>query len=99
MTTDELRKLARAATPGPWGRWNRDATRVRRYFGTSGYDDICQASTGENAAYIAALSPERVLAMIAVIEAAMAMRREIDNPWCLTEAYDALRAKLEKEQT
>jgi len=73
-TLAHLESLARAATPGPWGRWNRDATRVRRYFGTSGYDDICQASTGENAAYIAALSPESVLALLAVIEAAKAMR-------------------------
>ena len=111
MTLAELESLARAATPGPWGRWNRDATRVRRYFGTSGYDDICQASTGENAAYIAALSPERVLAMIAVIEAAKATEQQVSyllryrdaerHPE-LAEALMVLRtalAALEKEQT
>ena len=84
MTTlTDLRKLALAATPGPWK---------------------CEYHNADGD-YIAALSPERVLAMIAVIEAAKAMRDAYVKAWRTDDplpksvaAFDAERAKLEKEQ-
>ena len=88
MTTlTDLKRLARAAiTHEPSDHGKLSTVRMRVW--QEALDDFHDEA-----------HPERILAMIAVIEAAMAMRREIDNPWCLTEAYDALRAKLEKEQT
>ena len=110
MTTlTELRALALAATPGPWVQ-QPDGWTVRRvvaqdasqrgwrvaYTYASGPDRVEQEVA--DAAYIAALSPERVLAMLDVIEAAKAMR---DYAGVMPGAYvfDAALAALDKEQT
>ena len=87
MTTlDTLRKLAQAATPGPFvvvemGNEDECITRTVNTFAASRGREVAIITTGDfpddqearNAAYIAACSPERILAMIAVIEAAKAM--------------------------
>jgi hypothetical protein len=87
-----LESLARAATPGRWY-----GTRYLRP----------HVST-HDAAYIAALSPERVLALIQIVRAADAMRNatriqgdtvtECKVPGCVCRAkieYDAARAAWE----
>ena len=84
MTLTDLERLARAATPGPWVASDPEDSdgkfawvdNDKRDFGSmcTVYATSCPESPLANAAYIAALSPERVLAMIAVIEAAKAMR-------------------------
>ena len=95
MTPADLDALARAATPGPY---DRIGTIVMI---TGEIGSVCQCRYVSDANYIAALSPERVLAMIAVIEAAKAMRDKRDvevvtDPRVL--AFDAALAALEKEQ-
>ena len=83
MTLAELESLAREVHPNGW--------------------ESCESSllrdgwTSDFAAYIAALSPERVLAMIAVIEAAKAMR---DYAGVMPGAYvfDAALAALDKDR-
>jgi hypothetical protein len=103
--TAALRKLALAATPGPW-----KMDKSRRVLGPAfdgSYRSICDQVRGgspesadANAALIVALSPERVLLLLDLIDAAHAMR-ECD--WQNTvarvhaeQAYDALRAKLDE---
>jgi len=103
MTLADLKRLALAATPGPWA----TSPATSSYFGvrtTCGrmlYTSIIRGSQEEaqaNAAYIAALSPERVLQLLDVIEAAKAMR---DYAGVMPGAYvfDAALAALDKEQT
>ena len=79
MTLTELRTLALAATPEPWGYGIiHPQPNVRRRTPPGGWACGPYCSNDDqvvkDAAYIAALSPERVLAMLDVIEAAKAMR-------------------------
>ena len=85
MTLAELESLAREVHPNGW--------------------ESCESSllrdgwTSDFAAYIAALSPKRVLAIIAVIEAAKAMHVEYDQDLYTTatnKAFKAALAELEK---
>ena len=109
MTTlTDLERLARAATPGPWELDDEFCVYGKHEYAPRGiaYVGICRPvdggrTDGADAAYIAALSPERVLAIIAVIEAAKAMRDKHDvevvtDPRVL--AFDAALAALEGEQ-
>ena len=95
----DLKRLALAATPGKWAVSPATSSYfgVRTVCGRMLFTSIIRSSQEEaqaNAAYIAALSPERVLAMIAVIDAAKAYR---DSPNAPTEeALDAALEKLEK---
>lgn len=75
MTLQQIAELARAATPGPETTWADD--------GMEGFLDHPE--------YIAALSPERVLAMIAVIEAADA---QTEDGWA--PEYHAARRALDE---
>jgi hypothetical protein len=97
----ELRRLAEAATPGPW-KWDGDVcaydseqeapwllgNRDRRVL----YGKI-RCDNSWTAELIAACSPERIIAMLDVIAAADAMREScvLDIP-----VYDATRARLEE---
>ena len=110
MTTDDLRALALAATPGPWRLVPPDPTEApmwsicepdEKAFGSiADCYNYADAQDEANATYIAALSPERVLAMIAVIEKAKAMRErcryevagQLRGAAC---AFDAALAELE----
>jgi hypothetical protein len=65
--TDDLRKLARAATPGPW---RRDKEKVNRVGMAYDVGTVCYTRCVSDAEYFAALFPERVLAMLRVIDAA-----------------------------
>ena len=88
----DLRALALAATPGKW---------ELEDFGAAGNGWCRQAGVFENQPYIAALSPERVLAMIAVIEAAKAMRDmySATGDWTQSRgSFDAALDALEKGQ-
>jgi hypothetical protein len=76
MTTlPTLESLARAATPGPWHDEYRsqDGYSVWSDAGMRLVAGYASSFDKANAAYIAALSPERVLALIAVVRAADAM--------------------------
>jgi hypothetical protein len=86
MTTDELRTIAQAATPGPWVAIGAEiflgVTRYEVVFGEEVpvyagriYDE--GGHSDEDAALIAACSPDRVLAMLDVIEAACRLDREL----------------------
>ena len=79
MTTlTDLERLARAATPGTWAHHSSESVRIcdDAHDSVAGCRTIVEAEvigyerkqSVANAAYIAALSPERVLAMIACIE-------------------------------
>jgi len=100
---DTLKKLAQEATPGPWEhelRTNAYAE-VGKYNSPKRWQIIASIglqNCAMNAAYIAALSPERVLAMIAVIEAAKAMRVDPTYRSGYLQAFDEALAALEKEQ-
>ena len=83
----DLRALALAATPGKW---------ELEDFGAAGNGWCRQADVFENQPYIAALSPERVLVMIAVIEAAKALDHRSTREHSI--ALHAALAALEKEQ-
>jgi len=89
----ELERLARAATPGPW---RRDKEKVNRVGMAYDVGTVCYTRCVSDAEYFAALSPERVLAMIAVIDAAKAYR---DSPNAPTEeALDTALDALERGQ-
>ena len=107
MTLADLKRLALAATPGPWA----TSPATSSYFGvrtTCGrmlYTSIIRGSQEEaqaNAAYIAALSPERVLQLLDVIEAAKAMgnydRSNMTAVWEAEEAFAAALAALDKDR-
>ena len=75
---DDLEALARAATPGPWETY-LGAYVVEAGRGPDVIDDTAESSFNadvygwkpqDNAAYIAACSPERILALVAVARAA-----------------------------
>ena len=111
----ELKSLARAATPGPWiasdppecdGAFAWVDSGGRDY-GTmcTVYATLCPEKPLANAAYIAALSPERVLQLLDVIEVAKAMRDAYVKAWRTDDplpksvaAFDAALAALDKEQ-
>ena len=111
MTTlTDLESLARAATPGTWINDEEYPMQVVVKDPKFEYRLICTCAYNSrrdegrhNVDYIAALSPERVLAMIAVIEAAKAMRErcryevagQLHGAAC---AFDAALAELDKEQ-
>jgi hypothetical protein len=61
-----LETLARAATPGPW--LENDDSECGRYAGPPG-----QSLTRADAAYIAAMSPDVALKLLAVVQAAKAL--------------------------
>jgi len=110
MTLTDLERLARAATPGPWVASDPEDSdgkfawvdNDKRDFGSmcTVYATSCPESPLANAAYIAALSPERVLALLAVVKAAEAMRErcryevagQLHGAAC---AFDAALAELE----
>ena len=102
MITPELRALALAATPGKWAVSPATSSYfgVRTVCGRMLFTSIIRSSQEEaqaNAAYIAALSPERVLAMIACIEAAKLARIHLMG-YSAFDKFDAALAALEKEQ-
>lgn len=66
--TDELLKLAEAATPGPWQKINR-AYKVHTVAGMDGLG-IANADSPRTAAFIAAANPETIKRLVAVVEAA-----------------------------
>jgi len=89
MNLDELERLAKAATPGPWCSESRDGCPVY----------LTQCAT--DAAYLAALSPERVIALLKVIwaaDAAFGNGAAVDphNFEPRDRAYCAAREELEK---
>jgi hypothetical protein len=68
---DHLERLAQAATPGPW--INSQDASTPEYSAVSSRAKSCGVALCEedsDAAYIAALSPERVLALIKCVRAA-----------------------------
>lgn len=88
---DDLEALARAATPGPWKWWTSNSR--KRLSGADGRDggiiDAIALRDGadvivsrENAAYLAAVSPGVVLALIARI-------RSLEEPPCPRCRVDA----------
>ena len=79
MTLAELRALALAATPGPWILEPSDPDQPSRYVRTCGAmgdaspTSIRCLNLGDSS-YIAALSPDVILRLLAVVEAAKAYR-------------------------
>jgi len=102
VTLDDLEALARAATPGPWAAfhdedntWQLVETRTP---GAANLTDDSGVLVSQDAAYIAACSPERVLALVAVVRAARkeershSIVRRADTLTDLAVALDALDA-------
>ncbi len=94
MTDPEaLAKLATEATPGPW---HSPGISLRPYtiYGPND-DDLARAWEGEDAAYIAAASPDVVLALVRVALAAKAFSEVAETaPKVRRPAIAALRAAL-----
>jgi hypothetical protein len=108
VNLEELEKLARAATPGPW-KWNdteRDnyeqlsAGRNAVLFAAPcGYENSYVVIADADAAYLAALSPTTVLALLAVAKAAREWRalqrgQHTSGPQHALAVHDA-RARLQ----
>ena len=72
---ETLAALARKATPGPWNQL-KDGP----YF-----DDY----NSENLAYVAVIDPATVLRLIAIVEAAMALRADLTYRSGHIQAFDA----------
>lgn len=93
MTTaelDQLRALARAATPGPWrveaqGHAEQDVARVNN-LEVAPPDSVELAHCADDAAYIAAVSPDVVLDLI---DEVLTSRRRIGALTTLTDAQTA----------
>jgi hypothetical protein len=73
MDLDELERLAREATPGPW-RADQEFGYVhpsndRNVLVCTFHDELVRDTDGADAAYIAAVSPDVVLALVAEIRA------------------------------
>lgn len=114
MTLSDLERLAREATPGPWKHYPWS-------IGGEGVDipprvDLASGRTvsfvgpvsarNEDAAFIAALDPDTVLALLRVVQAAVAWRHEHDTEQnghrhavALADAVDALAALNLKDET
>lgn len=100
---DELKRLAEAATPGPWFAWGPEPSATINPEGAMFvqgpkrmYVDRAPGMRAEDAIYIAALSPELVLALIACVEAAKAMREDLWAENSRREAFDAALSALEE---
>ena len=99
---DELRRLAEAATPGPWEafgavggrrgeRWLGVTTDMRAIESARAGDVFAaQDCTRQDALFIAAANPAAVLALL---DDADALRRELAH---MTEARDNARAEVER---
>jgi hypothetical protein len=93
MTLASLRALALAATPGPW---EHSLLGSAEMFSALNFvlPNVAGVRGYNNAAYIAALSPERVLQLLDVIEAAKAYFGQGDELEAEAAFHEAL-AKLE----
>lgn len=105
---DQLRALARAATPGPWrveaqGHAEQDVARVNN-LEVAPPDSVELAHCADDAAYIAAVSPDVVLGLIAEVERLRLLLRK-STAWhelsrrevaMLRRQRDALRAILDR---
>lgn len=77
---DQLRALARAATPGPWhveaqGHASQEVARVNN-LEVAPPDSVELAHCATDAAYIAAVSPDVVLALLSEVELLRLLSRE-----------------------
>ena len=84
MNTEELKRLAEAATPGPW----YDRAGVLRGTG-GGIKPIATIYNGLNSPYIAAANPAAILALIAEIDS---LRDEVNG---LTGELESERKRLD----
>ena len=105
-TLDDLERLARAATPGEWAISEPTMTyvSVRTRCGSQIFTSIIRSSQEQaitNATYIAACSPERVLALIECVRAADALEAEASKRLRFRDAerYPELCAALTQVRT
>ena len=91
---NELRKLALAATPGPWQAQQRNKQEAIYIVGPAGVPPACHAFYADNAAYIAAANPATVLALLDELEAAHASRREAQAR--VAELTEKMQARVDK---
>ena len=96
MTTlTDLERLARAATPGPWvSKWYEGDDFPMIKLSNDTINDITRR---EDADYIAALSPERVLQLLDVIEAAKFARIHLMG-YSAFDKFDAAIEALEQQK-
>jgi hypothetical protein len=104
MTLAELRSLAKAATPGPWHVHRQPTGFTPRswWLESEAEVDIADIERDPDAAYIAAASPDVVLALIAVAEAARDVQRadgvvargDIDSDSIWDDAMERQRSAL-----
>jgi hypothetical protein len=85
MTISELRAAAQAATPGPWTPCNTKGAMVVATSPDGEYVYTDQQSF-ENRAYIALASPDTVLALLDVVEAAQALIAAVEGCRAASEA-------------
>lgn len=103
MNLDELERLAEAATPGPWkqeysgGHYAESVTAAKPRGGTI---TVARIGSGpkrraDDAAHIAACSPDAILRLLAVVRAADAMELRCDDAE-LVHQYRAARAAMDE---
>ena len=102
---EELRKLAEAATPGPWIRDPQDEHCV---LSVPEDETVTETDQGplafcllapQNAAYIAACSPDRILKLLDVVEKARDYLRAKDEPRSGATATEERIATMEALRT
>jgi hypothetical protein len=67
LDLEALRKIAEAATPGPWSVWLHDDPRLR--FVSDGQGNIADEVGPDDAAHIAAFDPQTVIALLDGLDA------------------------------
>lgn len=100
---DELERLAKAATPGPWKQHKFigiHSPYVYKAHGSMGQiARTMRLSTDADASFIAAANPATVLALVEALQAAQAMRafcKDFSSAAGYVSDFDAALAKLEQ---
>jgi hypothetical protein len=92
MKLDELERLAKAATPGPWQVRKQQAI-VRYSDDETTFDIVAGAQADADLDYIAALSPDVALKLIAVVREVMGLdEADMRESMRCRDLYDALAA-------
>lgn len=92
---NELKKLAEAATPGPWQTWRDEATGAHVIWNKAG-GQIGRLSPlwVDTAQYIAAASPATVLKLLELIQ----MRTNAAKAYCALDFWDGDRLMMQADE-
>jgi len=104
---DELERLAKAATPGPWAHDRYNSVNYVNWYGFDEPPITCTVTSlgndENNSKYIAAANPDTILKLIAVVRAAQNWKKTHHNDWvkdheALGQIVEALTALEDNDQ-